>query len=391
MTSSCLSCAAVFGSAAEQKDHYHSEWHRHNLKRKVANLLPLSEAAFNERVTALTAQQQNQPQSRRHECAICRKSFHSDKAYEQHINSKKHREREGESDSTRRDTQNAEGKDLVIAPGLSEPMTEEEMEAEMQRKLELCEKRPNTLCLFCNKPSESLEGNLQHMAVAHGLFIPDVEYLHDVDGLVTYLKEKLCVGHVCLWCNGKGRSFQSLESVQGHMLDKSHCRIMYEEPEDWDEFADFYNYAHRVTEPEEDDSGSELSEGWEEDADQSNMEGVAVAHKPKPQIDMGETEGFQLVLADGRRVGHRSLKTFYKQKLRPQEQRSAVVTALLESYKRMDLTVATHLGAFDSRRDKILKWSQLHQQRTQSKWNERVGIIGNRTTRHHFVDRTMFC
>jgi len=41
---------AVFASEEEMKEHYRSEWHRYNLKRKVAGLAPLARDAFEERV-----------------------------------------------------------------------------------------------------------------------------------------------------------------------------------------------------------------------------------------------------------------------------------------------------------------------------------------------------
>ena len=40
---------AVFHTEEEMKEHYRSEWHRHNLKRKVAGLAPLTREAFEER------------------------------------------------------------------------------------------------------------------------------------------------------------------------------------------------------------------------------------------------------------------------------------------------------------------------------------------------------
>lgn len=56
------------------------------------------------------------------------------------------------------------------------------------------------------------------MAASHGFFIPDIEYLKDLEGLFKYLAEKIAIGNVCLYCNGKGKSFQSLEAVQAHMV-----------------------------------------------------------------------------------------------------------------------------------------------------------------------------
>ena len=42
-------------------------------------------------------------------------------------------------------------------------------------------------CLFCSHTSSSLEKNVTHMSSAHSFFIPDIEYLVDLEGLVTYL------------------------------------------------------------------------------------------------------------------------------------------------------------------------------------------------------------
>jgi len=42
-------------------------------------------------------------------------------------------------------------------------------------------------CLFCPHVSDSLEQNVQHMTVQHSFFIPDVEYLIDLDGFISHL------------------------------------------------------------------------------------------------------------------------------------------------------------------------------------------------------------
>jgi pre-60S factor REI1 len=42
-------------------------------------------------------------------------------------------------------------------------------------------------CLFCTHSSESLEANVAHMTSSHSFFIPDIEYLVDLDGLISYL------------------------------------------------------------------------------------------------------------------------------------------------------------------------------------------------------------
>merc|ERR1711871_1398682 len=45
-----------------------------------------------------------------------------------------------------------------------------------------------------------------------------------------------------------------------------------------------------------------------------------------------EVDGLDLVLADGRRLGHRSLRSFYRQKLRPVEMSDAVAAVFVERH-----------------------------------------------------------
>ena len=48
-------------------------------------------------------------------------------------------------------------------------------------------------CLFCSFISQSLEDNVGHMTSKHSFFLPDAEYLSDLEGLITYLgKNFLC-------------------------------------------------------------------------------------------------------------------------------------------------------------------------------------------------------
>jgi len=52
-------------------------------------------------------------------------------------------------------------------------------------------------CLFCQHVSDSLEKNIQHMTVEHSFFIPDVEYLVDLEGFMSHLGEcfSVCKTH----------------------------------------------------------------------------------------------------------------------------------------------------------------------------------------------------
>lgn len=42
-------------------------------------------------------------------------------------------------------------------------------------------------CLFCSHHSSSLVKNVAHMTKVHSFFIPDIEYLSDLKGLIQYL------------------------------------------------------------------------------------------------------------------------------------------------------------------------------------------------------------
>lgn len=48
---------------------------------------------------------------------------------------------------------------------------------------------PVTDCLFCSHHSKSLLRNVAHMTKVHSFFLPDVEFLVDLKGLIRYLGE----------------------------------------------------------------------------------------------------------------------------------------------------------------------------------------------------------
>lgn len=54
-----------------------------------------------------------------------------------------------------------------------------------------------TDCLFCSHHSRSLNKNVLHMSRTHSFFIPDLEYLVDLRGLLAYL------GEGALACRGR--------------------------------------------------------------------------------------------------------------------------------------------------------------------------------------------
>ncbi|KAL0769824.1 hypothetical protein Bca101_034974 [Brassica carinata] len=89
-------------------------------------------------------------------------------------------------------------------------------------------------------PEESLKHKMidkcmVHMHKFHGFFIPDIEYLKDHKGFLTYVDSKGMLGNsfVC-YCNELCHPFTSLEAVRKHMEAKSQCKVHYGDEEDAD-------------------------------------------------------------------------------------------------------------------------------------------------------------
>lgn len=68
--------------------------------------------------------------------------------------------------------------------------------------------------------------------------------------------EKVGEGHICLWCNERSKAFLSVQAVQRHMVDKGHCKVLFEGDSVF-EYSDYYDYrchllvANIVTESKE--------------------------------------------------------------------------------------------------------------------------------------------
>lgn len=57
------------------------------------------------------------------------------------------------------------------------------------------------ICLFCNKESEGVKKNLDHMRLEHSFFILDVDCVISLKGLLTYIAERVQLGYLCLYCS----------------------------------------------------------------------------------------------------------------------------------------------------------------------------------------------
>nr|CCA17466.1 conserved hypothetical protein [Albugo laibachii Nc14] len=309
----CRACQQLFNCFDAQKEHFREDWHRYNLKRKVAGLIPVTKAQFDHfTLTVQRGQQlkialdpkQKQLQKRAEElktrkrkvwkCQTCaNKTFSSEKAFQNHLLSKKHIA----------GTNASSNNDPIVSFQSMDPL-EEEYNDDDETLEEQMESISVHDCIFCNFQGAHLEDNLKHMLEEHGFFIPDQECVVDLEGLLRYLAQKVKCGHVCLYCNGK--IFQTFQDVQKHMRDLSHCKICYDEC-DLDEYLDYYDYSKNH------DDGEDIE--WETESEVSDDDNVlVVAEKGRnPILKISETG--ELILLDGqRRLGHREFRRYYKQK-----------------------------------------------------------------------------
>lgn len=320
----CNTCELQFESSPAQRVHMKSDWHRYNLKRRVANLPPISEEIFNSKVQALsnldrTESDQNDKKKqltkkelrRREKEALLEKKRQLLKIAEQ--NALKRMAEQKETTKQEEVREQKEVEEVEDEKGDEEELTEEQLsEKLMQQKIDNRVDIPLTQCFFCtnNKSFETVDCNLDHMFKNHGFYIPERKYLVDRDGLLEYIAEKIGLGNVCIVCNFEGRS---LEAVRAHMLAKRHCRIPYEEEDEKLEISQFYNFTSTYEKHiKAEDEGDE--EDWE-DVDSEEEEAVGDEDIPEDYL---YHDGIELHLPTGIKVGHRSLQRYYKQNLRPE-------------------------------------------------------------------------
>ncbi|KAI7828221.1 C2H2 type zinc-finger-domain-containing protein [Gamsiella multidivaricata] len=339
----CLACHVAFKTADIQREHYRSDWHRYNLKRKMVELPPVTAEMFTQKAVAQqqkAADDQAAAAVSSNECKTCRKSYSSENAYQNHLASKKHKEMEAKLKAnprpaksvekpTKSDVESITSK-MTVDLSVTDETTQEELEEIMDKKIETAIRLEPTDCLFCTEKTETFESNVEHMTKAHGFFIPDIEYLVDLEGLIKYLGEKVSVGNICLYCNGKGRQIKSLEAVRKHMVDKGHCKIPYDSESEMMEVVDFYDFSSSY--PEEQQrrmlEAAEKADAGEIDLDEEELDEDYVGTGAR----LGEDE-MELILPSGARLGHRSLNKYYRQNVKPEESRDSVlINRLLTHY-----------------------------------------------------------
>lgn len=225
----CRSCNEWTLNLEMLKEHYKTEWHRYNLKRKIVNQPPIKLTEFEE-LNATKSKEFEKSKENRY-CTICRKKFNTKNQYENHLVSKKHKENcdKDEQDDNRNElfqstvctleNVNVDTSGLGNSVSMENAMlskrtdvedTETDSVVESVDSDEWIEDTENPVdnndCLFCDHHSRSLTRNLKHMMIGHTFFIPDVEYCVNLRGLLSYLGEKIFAGYMCIWCNNSGKN-----------------------------------------------------------------------------------------------------------------------------------------------------------------------------------------
>ncbi|XP_044463884.1 cytoplasmic 60S subunit biogenesis factor REI1 homolog 1-like [Mangifera indica] len=353
----CNACNKEFGDDAEQKLHYKSDWHRYNLKRKVAGVPGVTEGLFLARQSAL-AQEKNKLSETPmlYSCGLCGKGYRSSKAHAQHLQSKSHIMRASQGMNYE------DSKKVIIKPlphhavNKRPPQREaddeesedewEEVDQEEELVGEAAKSSTNlnvgstsdvvmededfeefdpSCCFMCDVEHETIESCMVHMHKHHGFFIPDVEYLKDPKGLLTYLGLKVKRDFMCLYCNDRCHPFNSLEAVRKHMEAKSHCKVHYGDGGDDEEaeLEEFYDY-----------SSSYISEDGKQLVSSNDMGNTVELGGGSELIITRRTDNGVTT----KTFGSREYLHYYRQKPRPTPANNMAITAALASrYRSMGL------------------------------------------------------
>ncbi|OMO86130.1 Zinc finger, C2H2-like protein [Corchorus capsularis] len=327
---------------------------------KVAGVPGVTEALFLAKQAALAQEKDKQNEAPMlYSCGLCGKGYRSSKAYAQHLKSRTHLVRASQG------TNNPEEEKAIIKPlpprAVSKPpqprdRDDEESEdewVEVDPEEDLVGQAANSLtdlnvneeasaddmdtddedgeeldpccCFMCDKDHDTLESCMVHMHKFHGFFIPDVEYLKDPEGLLTYLGLKVKRDFMCLYCNERCHAFSSLEAVRKHMAAKGHCKVHYGDGDEDEEaeLEEFYDYSSSYV----DESGKQL---------------VAVGDMGN-NVELGG--GSELIISrrtdrgiTTRTLGSREYLRYYRQKPRPSPANNMAITAALAArYRSMGL------------------------------------------------------
>lgn len=309
----CNHCLYVSKTYEEMKEHYKSEFHRYNLNRVTMNLAPLSFEEYKKKKEFFTKKMEEKKkkeeaikqQSQNLYCETCQKKFNNCKKYNEHLNSKIHIKNKKEEQQRKASEENE------IKTSSAENNKSKEPEKTTLDDI--------TICLFCNKKNEDLKSNMYHMVETHKLDIPFILYIKNYTELLNLLAKKLFKYHACLSCDTQ--KFESIRSLQNHMLDKGHTVISNR---DLDEFLyKYYDLKKLLNIKDKEARRSKefkilsLRTKVAKELKEKNLEGDDEWEEVKSDEEEFEPitlPNGELLLEDGKRLGNKEYKIYYKQK-----------------------------------------------------------------------------
>ncbi|BAO41918.1 zinc finger protein REH1 [Kluyveromyces marxianus] len=327
----CNSCMIQFQSSDLQRHHMKTEWHRYNLKRRVAELPPISASLFAEKLQ-LSRREQERNQIDEFGFPLLKPVINSSgyKKKGRRLGRSKlntlddpylqNRSQSPASSITSRVSRatfrstDLEEDDFLLEHGFTTEDTAShysDSDYTSDSETESIHTDPESFnpkeCIYCGKISRELEMNVKHMFSKHGLYIPERSYLVDLEGLLKYLADIIIQNNECLCCSYQG---SSIESIRAHMDAKRHCMLPYESKAERALVAQFYDFsslenAEPATSENVEDIISDSEESKSNDRDDSINSNYALV-----RVD---DSGVELQLDNGIKVGHRSMRRYYRQ------------------------------------------------------------------------------
>lgn len=318
-----------------------TDWHRYNLKRRVAQLPSISSDVFAEKVLELQSTQHFE-QADEDEYGFHinhrRRSKNGPQITKKSLRQQVNRGRKLQETST--EPLLRVGSPASIRSGLSQfslgstdaafetgsefndtdasasevdahsdvLLVEDEQfeDSDIDQMEDLDELLPTTHCVYCGVNNHDIESNVRHSFSKHGLYIPERLFLVDLESLLTYLGEMIVVEKICMVCGFQGKN---LESIRQHVNSKGHCRIPYETKEERLLLAHLYDFT--LSEEPETPHESPSKVKFDDSPVQILSDGI---NSNYTTVNIDPT-GVELTLPTGSRIGHRSMMRYYRQNI----------------------------------------------------------------------------
>lgn len=409
----CVTCHIGFNDHELQRDHYKTDWHRYNLKRKVADMPPVTFQDFSERAKLQKDQEESVKGPEEMFCKVCSKHFTNENSFANHKQSKKHKDLEfayisaiqkRDNDTNSPKTQNIINQLLNVKSDhtekkviqMNEYLKKLEKENAEIEAADVMEEDDGDLnwedvgddemdigqfddsqgiplndCFFCDDKFNCVEDKCEHMAKVHSFYIPDMTHVSDLSGLVKFLGIKIGVYHVCLWCSTK--CYRDIKSVSRHMSDKGHQKMRFE-GETLLEYADFYSFDGDSTVEEEFEI---LDESSFMNTSENSM--VLYSRDGKSNIIKENTSDFELVLPSGTRLGHRSLQRYYKQSFGHRNLENKALCNITLRDKYLAISMGNNYTAAETKKSSK---DMAYFQRYSQKWKSELGSRNNKLQKH---------